>query len=166
MSLIVYTVIIVAALLFFGVLVWYVATRNSIKRAEQAVNEAEAALDAAISARHDALAGAAEAVRTYTGTELPMPVTEPKKCVSLDEKEKQAKQLDELAEKLRVTLAKHPALSADSAFAALPASEESLKNAICTYNAGADRLSGKLTRFPSKSVAGRMCLESRRRFSL
>ena len=73
---------------------------------------------------------------------------------------------DELAEKLRVTLAKHPALSADSAFAALPASEEKLKNAICTYNAGADRLSGKLTRFPSKTVAGRMCLENRQRFSL
>ena len=44
---IVYTIIIIIALLFFGVLVWYVATRNSIKRAEQAVNEAEAALDAA-----------------------------------------------------------------------------------------------------------------------
>ena len=108
----------------------------------------------------------AEAVRTYTDTELPIPVTKPKKCASLEEKEKQAKQLDELAEKLRVTLAKHPALSADSAFAALPASEEKLKNAICTYNAGADRLSGKLTRFPSKTVAGRMCLENRQRFSL
>ena len=160
---IVYTIIIIIALLFFGVLVWYVATRNSIKRAEQAVDEAEAALDAAMSARHDALAGAAEAVRTYTDTELPIPVTKPKKCASLEEKEKQAKQLDELAEKLRVTLAKHPALSADSAFAA---SEEKLKNAICTYNAGADRLSGKLTRFPSKTVAGRMCLENRQRFSL
>ena len=65
-----------------------------------------------------------------------------------------------------MTLAKHPALSADSAFAALPASEEKLKNAICTYNAGVDRLSGKLTRFPSKTVAGRMCLENRQRFSL
>ena len=75
---IVYTIIIIIALLFFGVLVWYVATRNSIKRAEQAVNEAEAALDAAMSARHDALAGAAEAVRTYTDTELPIPVTKPK----------------------------------------------------------------------------------------
>ena len=157
---IVYTIIIIIALLFFGVLVWYVATRNSIKRAEQALNEA------AMSARHDALAGAAEAVRTYTDTELPIPVTKPKKCASLEEKEKQAKQLDELAEKLRVTLAKHPALSADSAFAALPASEEKLKNAICTYNAGVDRLSGKLTRFPSKTVAGRMCLENRQRFSL
>ncbi|CDD02600.1 unknown [Ruminococcus sp. CAG:382] len=42
---IVYTIIIIIALLFFGVLVWYVATRNSIKRAEQAVNESEAALE-------------------------------------------------------------------------------------------------------------------------
>ena len=163
---IVYTIIIIVALLFFGVLVWYVATRNSIKRAEQSVNEAEAALDAAISARHDALAHAAEAVRTYTDTELPVPVTDPEKCTSPEEKEKQAKQLEELAEKLRLILAKHPALSADNAFAALPASEESLKNAIRTYNAGADRLSAKLTHFPSKSVAGRMCLEVRRHFSL
>lgn len=162
----VYIIIITIALLFFGVLVWYVATRNSIKRAEQSVNEAEAALDAAISARHDALAGAAEAVRTYTGTELPIPVTDPRKCVSLEEKEKQTKQLDELAEKLKTAFAACPALSADSAVAALPASEENLKNAIRTYNSGADRLSGKLTHFPSKMVAGRMCLESRRRFSL
>ena len=96
----VYTIIIIIALLFFGVLVWYVATRNSIKRAEQAVNEAEAALDAAMSARHDALAGAAEAVRTYTDTELPIPVTKPKKCASLEEKEKQAK-LEEKRKRLR-----------------------------------------------------------------
>lgn len=160
-------IIIIVALLFFCVLVWYAATRNAIKRAELKVAEAESGIDVALTKRFDTLTKALATARLYAEHEknLLVSVTELRTGATLAEKAEQNKKLDEISAKLSVTSEAYPALRSDSVFVSLQAqiadAEEHIQAARRLYNSNVSHFNEKLVTFPSAIVANRMGLKQK-----
>lgn len=164
-------IIVIIAFLFFGVLVWYVSTRNAIKKAELKVAEAESGIDVALTKRYDMLTKAVSAAKTYAGHEKDLLITVAvlRNGAPLAEKLEQSKRLDELAGRITAVAEAYPELKANSVFVALQAqiadAEEHLQAARRLYNSNVSRYNEKLVTFPSSVVAGRMALEPKEYFS-
>ncbi len=162
-----FLIIVIPAFIIFGILVWYACTRNSIKRAELKVEEAESGIDVALTKRYDMLTKALDTARAYAAheKELLVSVTTLRSGASMDEKSAQNRRLDDLSNRISAVAEAYPELRSDSVFASLQAqiadAEEHLQAARRLYNSNVTNFNEKLVTFPSKLVANRMCLEKK-----
>lgn len=167
----IYTILIILAIAAFAILVWYVSTRNSIKRADLSVAEAESGIDVALTKRHDMLTKALDAAKACAANErlTLMSVTELRKGASIAEKAAMSARMDEAFGKINALAEAYPELRSGDAFAALQAqtadAEEHLQAARRLYNGNVTRFNEKLETFPSNLVASRMCLVKKELFT-
>jgi LemA protein len=152
------------AVVIFAVLVWYVSTRNSIKKAELKVGEAESGIDVALAKRYDMLTKASDAARVYSAHEKDtvISVAKLRDGATMTEKSAAAGSLDEAFGKISALAESYPALRSSEVYTALQAqiadAEEHLQAARRLYNSNVTSFNEKLETFPSNIVAGRMCL--------
>ncbi|MEG1743839.1 MAG: LemA family protein, partial [Clostridia bacterium] len=150
------------ALVAFAVLVWYVTTRNSIKRSELKIEEAESGIDVALTKRFDVLTKSLDITKGYADHEKQtlFSVINLRKGASLIEKSTASKQMDNAFEKINAIAEAYPELKSSENFKRLQDSvadvEEHLQAARRLYNGNVTTYNEKIVSFPSSFVAGRM----------
>ncbi len=160
----IYIIIITLSVIFFAVLVWYVATRNSIKHAEAKTEETEAAVNQALTKRQELLSSALEAVRICAPSEASTisSVGDLRRGATVADRVKQSLLLAELSRKLKNAVDSCEKLKENQEICRLReqviASEAQLADAVKAYNISVKRFNKKLVSVPSSLVANRMCL--------
>lgn len=159
------TVIIIAlALIIFGVLIWYISTRNRIKQCELKIEEAESGIDVALTKRYDVLTKAFDVAKGYAKHEKDtlFTVINLRKGSTLEEKAAASKQMDEGFSRINMLAESYPELKSSENFARLQDSvsdvEEHLQAARRLYNSNVTVYNTLLVTFPSSIVANRMAV--------
>ncbi|MBP3458646.1 MAG: LemA family protein [Lachnospiraceae bacterium] len=144
------------------IVVWYITTLNSIKRAALKVDEADSGIDVALTKRYDVLTKMLDTVKGYqqyeksTLTEM----IQLRNGMSISEKNQANKAMDQMTNNIRVLAEAYPELRANVAFVKLQDTiadvEEHLQAARRLYNANVNTYNSKLVVFPSSIVAHSM----------
>lgn len=149
-------------LVIIVIVVWYIATSNSIKRAELKVDEADSGIDVALTKRYDVLTKMLDTVKGYQQYEKSTlaEIVQLRNGMSIREKKQADRAMDQLANDIRIMAEAYPELRADAAFLKLQDTiedvEEHLQAARRLYNANVNTYNSKLVVFPSSFVAHRM----------
>ena len=159
MAKIIIIAIVVVVLLIF---VWYISTSNSSKVAGLKVDESESGIDVALTKRYDVLTKMLDAVKGYQQYEKSVltDMVKLRKGMSIEEKNEANRNMDKVADNIRVLVESYPQLRADSSFMELQKAivdvEEHLQAARRLYNSNVNRYNAKVIVFPNSIVANRM----------
>lgn len=144
------------------VVVWYVATMNSLRAAAIKVDEADSDIDVALTKRYDVLTKQLEVVKAYTSHESKtiFETIRMRKGMSIDEKSEAMNKMDEVGKQLTITAEAYPELKSSANYIQLQNAisdvEEHLQAARRLYNANVTAYNTKIVMFPNSIVAG-MC---------
>jgi len=143
-------------------LLWYIATRNRIVRAEVKINEAESGIDVALTKRYDVLTKMLDATKGYAKHERETlgEVVNLRKGMTMNERNQANAKMDELLGRINVLVENYPELKASENFKQLQKSimdvEEHLQAARRLYNGNVTIFNNIIVAFPSSVVAGMM----------
>lgn len=143
-------------------LIWYVATYNSIKVLGLKVQEALSGIDVALTKRFDTLTKMLDVVKGYQQheKEILLNVVKLRSGMSMTERNEATKQMDEVVKQIKLTAEAYPELKSSNNFIELQKSveevEEHLQAARRLYNSNVTAYNAKIITFPNSIVAGAM----------
>ena len=149
------------------ILVWYVATMNSLRAAALKVDEADSGIDVALTKRYDVLTKQLAVVKEYASHESRTlyETIKLRSGMSMSEKKDVADKMSAVAGQLHVTAEAYPELRSNANYVALQNSitdvEEHLQAARRLYNANVTAYNTKIIMFPASIVAGMMGMQKR-----
>lgn len=144
------------------VVVWYIATSNSIKVLDLKVQEGESGIDVALTKRYDVLTKMLDTVKGYMTHEQKMltEIVRLRSGMTMQEKNAANQQMDEMAKQINILAENYPELKSSNNFAELQRAiadvEEHLQAARRLYNANVSAYNAKIVVFPNSIVAGNM----------
>ena len=144
------------------ILIWYISVSNSIKVAGLKVDESESGIDVALTKRYDVLTKMLDAVKGYQQYEKSVltDMVKLRKGMSIEEKNEANRNMDKVANGIRVLAENYPQLKADNTFMELQKAivdvEEHLQAARRLYNSNVNRYNAKIIVFPNSIVANSM----------
>lgn len=144
------------------VLVWYIATRNSIARAEVKISEAESGIDVALTKRYDMLTKLLDVTKGYAKHEAETleKVVNLRKGMTMRERSAENAKMDDVLRQLNILVENYPDLKASENFKQLQNAildvEEHLQAARRLYNGNVTIYNNLLVSFPSNIVANSM----------
>lgn len=148
--------------LILVVLIWYIATRNSIVRAEVKISEAESGIDVALTKRYDVLTKMLEVTKGYAKHEAETleKVVNLRKGMTMRERSAENAKMDDVFRQLNILVENYPDLKASENFRQLQHTimdvEEHLQAARRLYNGNVTIYNNLLVTFPSSIVASNM----------
>lgn len=160
-------IIIFVVLIFLIIVIWYIATMNSLRAAALKVDEADSGIDVALTKRYDVLTKQLAVVKEYTSHESKtlFETIRLRSNMSVNEKTEAANKMHEVANQFRLTAEAYPELRSSANYIALQNSitdvEEHLQAARRLYNANATAYNTKIVMFPASIVAGRIKAQKR-----
>lgn len=152
-------VLVVVLVVAVVLVIWYIATSNSLNKAIVKIDEADSGIDVALTKRYDVLTKMLETVKGYAKHEKETIVESInlRKGMSMDEKNTVNNKMSEAFSKLNVVAENYPDLKASENFKALQLSitdvEEHLQAARRLYNANVSSFNQKIVTFPTSIVA-------------
>ena len=152
--------VIIAILLI--VVIWYIATYNSIKVLKLKVKESLSGIDVALTKRYDTLTKMVDVVKGYQKheKEVLFEVISLRSGMSMGERKQANDKMDKLAGQINVVAEAYPELKSSENFAVLQKSiidvEEHLQAARRVYNSNVTTYNAKIITFPNSIVAGAM----------
>ena len=147
--------------------IWYVATMNSLRAAALKVDEADSGIDVALTKRYDVLTKQLAVVKEYTSHESKtlFETIKLRSGMSVNEKTDVANKMNEVANQFRLTAEAYPELKSSQNYMELQKAitdvEEHLQAARRLYNANATAYNTKIIMFPASIVAGMIGAEKR-----
>jgi LemA protein len=144
------------------VLIWYIATRNTIARAEVKIDEAESGIDVALTKRYDMLTKLLDVTKGYAKHEAETleKVVNLRKGMTMRERSAENAKMDDMFRQLNILVENYPDLKASENFKQLQHAildvEEHLQAARRLYNGNVTIFNNLLVSFPSSVVANSM----------
>jgi LemA protein len=144
------------------VLLWYIATRNNIARAEVKIDEAESGIDVALTKRYDVLTKMLDVTKGYAKHEAETleKVVNLRKGMTMHERNAENAKMDDMFRQLNILVENYPDLKASENFKQLQNAimdvEEHLQAARRLYNGNVTIFNNYLVAFPSNVVANSM----------
>ena len=144
------------------VVVWYIATSNSIKVLDLKVQEGESGIDVALTKRYDVLTKMLDTVKGYMTHEQStlVQMVQLRSGMSMNERNAANKSMDEVAKRISLVAESYPELKSSNNFVMLQNSiadvEEHLQAARRLYNSNVNAYNAKIVVFPNSIVAGNM----------
>ncbi|MEE5989874.1 MAG: LemA family protein [Firmicutes bacterium ADurb.Bin354] len=155
------TAAIIAIVIVLGiVLIWFIATSNTIKASKLKVEEASSGIDVALTKRYDVLTKQLEVVKQYTSHEAKtmFETIKLRSGMSIPEKQKVLEQMNEVSTQFKLTAEAYPTLLSSEMYKSLMAGiadcEEHLQAARRLYNSNVNSYNTTIAMFPSSIVAG------------
>ncbi|MBQ1327882.1 MAG: LemA family protein [Eubacterium sp.] len=143
-------------------LVWYVSTFNSIKRADLKVSEALSGIDVALTKRYDVLTKMLDVTKAYKihEKEVLTELVSLRAGMSMSDRNAANSKMDALSSQFRFLAENYPELRSSENFVQLQRViadvEEHLQASRRLYNANVTAYNGRIVTFPSNIVAGMM----------
>ena len=143
-------------------LVWYVSTFNSIKRADLKVSEALSGIDVALTKRYDVLTKMLDTVKGYMSYEKQTlaEIVRLRSGMTMGERIEANKNMDNVRRDINILAEQYPELRSSNNFVELQRSivdvEEHLQAARRLYNSNVTDYNRRIITFPSNIVAGMM----------
>jgi len=156
-------VLIVIGLIVLILLIWFIATMNSLRQLKVKVEEADSGIDVALTKRYDVLSKMVDTVKEYTDYEAEtfenvvkwrqnMPDE-----LTVEQKQEFMEKMDEAKSEINVVAENYPDLKAAEVFTNLQNSisdvEEHLQASRRMFNANVSKLNRKIVTFPISIVA-------------
>lgn len=144
------------------VILWYIATCNSIKGLKIKVKESLSGIDVALTKRYDTLTKMVDVVKGYQKHEKEMlfEIINLRSGMSMRERNAANTQMDKLAGQINVVAEAYPELKSSENFIMLQKAiidvEEHLQASRRVYNSNVTAYNSKIVMFPSSIVAGAM----------
>jgi LemA protein len=144
------------------VLIWYIATRNTIARAEVKIDEAESGIDVALTKRYDMLTKLLDVTKGYAKHEAETleKVVNLRQGMTMRERSAENAKMDDVFRQLNILVENYPDLKASENFKQLQSAimdvEEHLQAARRLYNGNVTIFNNLLVSFPSSVVANSM----------
>ncbi|MDL2286962.1 LemA family protein [Eubacteriales bacterium OttesenSCG-928-G02] len=164
--------ILIAVLAVLAIIaIWFISTRNKIKRAEIKIDEAASGIDVALTKRFDCLTKLLSVVKAYAAHEKETfsEIVNLRKGSSISEKNEASKQLNTAFEKINIIAENYPELKSNENFKQLQHSimdtEEHLQAARRLYNSNVTIYNNIIVSFPQSLVASSMSCEKKDFFS-
>ena len=156
-------VVVIVLLLVFGLVGWYISTRNRFVRMTEDIDNSESRIDIYLTKRFDDLTKMVSTVKGYTKHESEtlaniIAMRNPGAKASMAEKAEFSNQLAEATRQLNLVVEQYPTLKADTLFVRLQDEiseiEENLQAARSNYNSNVSNYNKAIKVFPSSIVAG------------
>lgn len=167
----IFVVIVIAVVVLFIPLMWYIGTMNSLRQLEVKVEEAESGIDVALTKRFDVLTKMVGAVKGYAKHEAETFENVTKwrqglpKDLSLEQKAQFAGKMDSVTRGINVAVEAYPELKAQKSFENLQRSitdvEEHLQAARRLYNSNVSSINSRVVTFPTSIVAGMIHMDKK-----
>jgi len=150
--------ILIGVIALIGI-IWYISTINNLNRAIIKIDEALSGIDVALTKRYDVLTKMIDVVKSYAKHEKEtlFEVIELRKDMTLSEKNKANKKMDESFKKINIVAENYPELKSSENYKTLQLSivdvEEHLQAARRLYNSNVSIYNQMLVTFPTSSIA-------------
>ncbi len=151
------------------IVLWFIATMNSMRLLEIKVHEAESGIDVALTKRFDLLTKTLATAKGYAKHEAETLENVIKwrngipENASIEDKQEFTSELNKLASGIDVVVEQYPILKADTVFkelqVAISNTEDHLQAARRLYNANVTRLNHMIVAFPQSIVANAIHFE-------
>jgi LemA protein len=154
--------VIIAAVLF--VIVWYITTTNSLRRAEVKIDEALSDIDVALTKRYDVLVKMLAISKSYAKYEKEtiLETIHLRSGMSMEDRKHASDEMNQANNFINAVAENYPDLRSSENFKQLQISvmevEEHLQAARRLYNANISYLNQKIVSFPSSIVASKIRL--------
>ncbi|PKM62791.1 MAG: LemA family protein [Firmicutes bacterium HGW-Firmicutes-21] len=142
--------------------IWFIATRNKIVRAEVKIDEAASGIDVALTKRFDVLTKMLDVTKGYAKYEAETltRVVSLRKGMSMSERSEANAKMDDMLRGINVLVENYPDLKASENYKQLQLSildvEEHLQASRRLYNGNVTVFNNIIVTFPSSAVAGMM----------
>lgn len=156
-SLLVLTLI--AIIVIFAIVIWYIATMNDLRRTEIKVGEALSDIDVALTKRHDVLLKMLDISKNYTKyeREVMLETIRLRSGMSIQERNQTMETLDQANRFINAVAENYPDLKSSENFKQLQITvmdvEEHLQAARRLYNGNVSIFNQKIVSYPSSIVA-------------
>lgn len=153
------TYIVFIAIIILIFVVWYISTSNKLNRLIVKIDESLSGIDIALTKRYDVLTKMIEVVKSYAKHEKEtlFEVIKLRDNMSLEEKSKANKAMDDNFKKINIIAENYPELKSSENYKTLQLSiadvEEHLQAARRLYNSNVSLYNQQLVSFPSSFVA-------------
>lgn len=144
------------------IIIWYIATFNSIKVLKIKVKESLSGIDVALTKRYDTLTKMLDVVKGFRDHEKAefAEIVSLRSGMSMRERNEANSQMDKLAGQINVVAEAYPELKSSENFVMLQKAivdvEEHLQAARRVYNSNVTAYNAKIVMFPNSIVAGAM----------
>ncbi len=155
-------ILIIAIILLFIIIIWYINTYNKLKRATIKIDEALSGIDVALTKRYDVLTKTIEVVKGYAKheKEVLFAVIKLRENMTIKERNVASNKMDENFQKINALAENYPNLKADENFKMLQKTiidvEEHLQAARRLYNSNVAIYNELISRIPSNIVANNL----------
>ncbi len=159
--------ILLPAAIVFIIVIWYVSTMNSLKRAEVKIDEALSSIDVALVKRYDVLTKMLDICKNYARYEKEtiLETIKLRSGMSMEDRNAVSSSLDQANNFINAVAENYPELRSSENFKQLQVSvmevEEHLQAARRLYNSNVSHLNQRIISFPSSIVAGSLGITSR-----
>lgn len=153
------SIIIIALVLIFVILICYISISNKLNRSVVKIDEALSGIDVALTKRYDVLTKMIDVVKAYAKHEKEtiFEVIKLRKDMSIQEKNDANKAMDENFKKINIVAENYPELKSSENYKTLQQSiadvEEHLQAARRLYNSNVSLYNQLLVSFPTSIVA-------------
>lgn len=154
-----YIIPIVILVIICMIVGWFIVTSNNLNRLQVKIQEADSGIDVALEKRYAVLTKMVDTVKAYAKHEKEtlFGVIELRKKMTIDEKNKANKQMDEDFQRLNVLAESYPELLSSENYQTLQQSivdvEEHLQAARRAYNSNVSIFNQEIVSFPTKIVS-------------
>ena len=151
---------IIAIVIAFIALVWYVSTLNSFRGIQVKIDEAVSGIDVALTKRYDVLTKMVEVAKSYATFEKEaiLEAVKLRSNMSMQERNEASDVMDRAAKEINFLAENYPQLHSNENFRRLQDAildvEEHLQGARRAYNSNVSALNRKVISFPASIVAG------------
>lgn len=154
--------IIIALSVLFIIIVWYIATMNSLRRLQIKVSEALSDIDVALMKRHDVLVKMLDVTKAYARYEKEtiLETIKLRSGMNMSERTTAVKEMDQANRFIHAVAENYPELRSSDNYKQLQLSimdvEEHLQAARRLYNGNVSYLNQKIVSFPSSIIANQL----------
>lgn len=165
MSIGIYVIIGIIALLLIILIGWWISTSNGFRRTEVKINEAESGIDVALTKRYDTLTKMLDITRAYAKHEADViqGTIERRQMNSIQDRSQFNNSINEAMGRINALAEQYPVLLSSQVFKQLQIAaydvEEHLQAARRAYNANVSQYNQMIVTFPKSIVAGAMSLQ-------
>lgn len=149
------------------ILIWFVATSNSLRRAVVKIEEAESGIDVALTKRYDVLTKMLDVAKNYANYEKAtiLETIQVRRGMSMEERAAANEQMSSAFEKIYAVAEAYPDLKSSENFRQLQVSimdvEEHLQAARRAYNGNVSAYNQSIVSFPTSLVASMLGMGAR-----
>ena len=153
------TILIIAGIVLFIIVLWYISVSNKLNRAIVKIDESLSGIDVALTKRYDVLTKMIEVVKAYAKHEKEtlFEVINLRKDMTIQEKNEANKAMDENFKKINVVAESYPELKSSENYKTLQQSiadvEEHLQASRRFYNSNVSLFNQLLVTFPTSAIA-------------